>query len=166
MRQCTRRLLPNLMLCRDEFGAELGGAIEEVVIGTGPCGELRYPSYVETQGWRFPGVRSELIPNCATQFTTGCVVVRTSRELHSGRTQPEAGSPRRYISHVLMRCLSNMCARQVGEFQCYDRRARASLSQTAEAIGRPEWGYSGPHDAGSYNSMPEVSSAASRTCRP
>lgn len=43
---------------RDEFAAELGGAIEEVVIGTGPCGELRYPSYVETQGWRFPGVRS------------------------------------------------------------------------------------------------------------
>jgi len=43
--------------CRDEFAAELGGAIEEVVIGTGPCGELRYPSYVETQGWRFPGVR-------------------------------------------------------------------------------------------------------------
>ena len=42
---------------RDEFAGELGGAIEEVVIGTGPCGELRYPSYVETQGWRFPGVR-------------------------------------------------------------------------------------------------------------
>ena len=44
------------LLRRDEFAAELGSAIEEVVIGTGPCGELRYPSYVETQGWRFPGV--------------------------------------------------------------------------------------------------------------
>ena len=47
-----------VLLRRDEFAAELGGAIEEVVIGTGPCGELRYPSYVETQGWRFPGVRT------------------------------------------------------------------------------------------------------------
>ncbi len=55
------------------------------------------------------------------------------------------------------------CDWQVGEFQCYDRRARASLSQTADAIGRPEWGYSGPHDAGSYNSMPEVSHCASGT---
>lgn len=25
-----------------------------MVVGCGPCGELRYPSYVETNGWRFP----------------------------------------------------------------------------------------------------------------
>ena len=54
-----------MLLHRDEFAAELGGAIEEVVIGTGPCGELRYPSYVETQGWRFPGVRSMVAASCA-----------------------------------------------------------------------------------------------------
>jgi beta-amylase len=42
---------------RDAFIEDLGGAIEEVVVGTGPCGELRYPSYVEANGWRFPGVR-------------------------------------------------------------------------------------------------------------
>ena len=41
---------------RDEFGAQLGSLIEEVVVGSGPCGELRYPSYVEANGWRFPGV--------------------------------------------------------------------------------------------------------------
>ena len=30
--------------------------VEEVVVGAGPCGELRFPSYVEANGWRFPGV--------------------------------------------------------------------------------------------------------------
>eukprot|EP00775_Hariotina_reticulata_P007368 gene7368-7578_t len=43
---------------RDEFRGELGSLIEEVVVGSGPCGELRYPSYVEANGWRFPGVGS------------------------------------------------------------------------------------------------------------
>ncbi|KAK9828096.1 hypothetical protein WJX81_003753 [Elliptochloris bilobata] len=83
---------------RDAFRAELGGLIEEVVVGAGPCGELRFPSYPEANGWRFPGV---------------------------------------------------------GEFQCYDRRALASLAQAAQEAGHSEWGYSGPHDSGSYNSTPE-----------
>ena len=43
---------------RDNFLADLGSNIEEVVVGTGPCGELRYPSYPEANGWRFPGVCS------------------------------------------------------------------------------------------------------------
>lgn len=34
----------------------LGTVIEEIVIGMGPCGELRFPSYVESNGWMFPGV--------------------------------------------------------------------------------------------------------------
>jgi len=42
---------------RDAFQAELGGLVEEVVVGAGPCGELRFPSYPEANGWRFPGVR-------------------------------------------------------------------------------------------------------------
>ena len=118
--------------------------IDEVVVGAGPCGELRYPSYFEPHGWRFPGV---------------------------------------------------------GEFQCHDRRARASLAEAARKVGRPEWvrehfyfilfrglvvgrkkfsrrgkknahffllfssfhnlsvekqGYAGPHDAGSYNDAPDA----------
>ncbi len=28
------------------------------MVGSGPCGELRYPSYLEGNGWRFPGVSS------------------------------------------------------------------------------------------------------------
>lgn len=30
--------------------------ITEIEVGLGPCGELRYPSYPETQGWVFPGI--------------------------------------------------------------------------------------------------------------
>lgn len=83
---------------REEFKPELGGLIEEIIVGSGPCGELRFPSYPEPNGWRFPGI---------------------------------------------------------GEFQCYDRRALASLARAAVTVGRPEWGNAGPHDAGTYNSGPE-----------
>ncbi|GMH32939.1 hypothetical protein BSKO_00773 [Bryopsis sp. KO-2023] len=41
---------------RDRFYDDLGTFVTEVVVGCGPCGELRYPSYVEGNGWRFPGV--------------------------------------------------------------------------------------------------------------
>ncbi|GLC59920.1 Leucine-rich repeat receptor-like serine/threonine-protein kinase bam2 [Pleodorina starrii] len=93
--QCYEDFMISL---RENFSQELGTVIDELVIGAGPCGELRLPSYVEANGWRFPGA---------------------------------------------------------GEFQCYDRRALASLAQAAREAGHPEWGYSGPHDAGEYNSLPE-----------
>lgn len=48
--------------------------------------------------------------------------------------------------------------RQVGEFQCYDRRALASLAAAAQRAGRSDWGCGGPHNAGHYSSHPEVSS--------
>ncbi|XP_024364731.1 beta-amylase 2, chloroplastic isoform X2 [Physcomitrium patens] len=32
------------------------GTIVEIEVGLGPCGELRYPSYPETQGWVYPGI--------------------------------------------------------------------------------------------------------------
>lgn len=83
---------------RENFVQDLGSMVEEVVVGAGPCGELRFPSYVEANGWRFPGV---------------------------------------------------------GEFQCYDRRALASLAAAARERGCPEWGFGGPHDTGDYNSNPE-----------
>lgn len=37
---------------------------------------------------------------------------------------------------------------------CYDERALASLA--AAAVDEPDWGKEGPHDAGEYNSWPEV----------
>lgn len=90
---------------RDEFVVDSNSliydAITEISLGTGPCGELRYPSYAETNGWRFPGI---------------------------------------------------------GEFQCYDRRALASLATAAEDVGHPEWGHAGPPDVGHYNSIPDDTS--------
>lgn len=40
----------------------------------------------------------------------------------------------------------------VGEFQCFDKYMLQDLKMRAEAVGRPEWGHGGPHDAGNYNS--------------
>ncbi|XP_068651238.1 beta-amylase 3, chloroplastic-like [Aristolochia californica] len=84
---------------RENFKDFLGDVIVEIQVGMGPCGELRYPSYPESNGtWRFPGI---------------------------------------------------------GEFQCYDKYTRASLQAAAIAVGKKEWGQSGPHDAGHYNQLPE-----------
>ncbi|XP_058190174.1 beta-amylase 3, chloroplastic [Rhododendron vialii] len=42
---------------RDTFKDYLGDVIVEIQVGMGPCGELRYPSYPESNGtWRFPGI--------------------------------------------------------------------------------------------------------------
>ena len=92
---CYRDLMSSF---RAVFAPKLGTTITEVLVGCGPCGELRYPAYAMSRGWNFPGV---------------------------------------------------------GEFQCYDRRALDSLAAAAAAVGRPEWGKGGPHDAGSYNSQPD-----------
>ncbi|KAL5708680.1 beta-amylase [Ranunculus cassubicifolius] len=43
----------------------------------------------------------------------------------------------------------------IGAFQCYDKYMRSSLQAAAEAAGKPEWGSSGPTDAGEYNNWPE-----------
>jgi len=36
--------------------AFLGNVIVEIQVGMGPCGELRYPSYMLSWGWNYPGV--------------------------------------------------------------------------------------------------------------
>ncbi|KAF5735106.1 beta-amylase 3 chloroplastic [Tripterygium wilfordii] len=41
----------------NRFRDYLGEVIEEIQVGMGPCGELRYPSYPESNGtWKFPGI--------------------------------------------------------------------------------------------------------------
>ena len=40
----------------------------------------------------------------------------------------------------------------VGEHQCFDTYMLGDLKAAAAAVGHPEWGLSGPHDAGNYNS--------------
>jgi len=34
----------------------IGDTIQEMQVGMGPCGELRYPSYMMSKGWNYPGV--------------------------------------------------------------------------------------------------------------
>ncbi|XP_020203447.1 beta-amylase 1, chloroplastic [Cajanus cajan] len=43
----------------------------------------------------------------------------------------------------------------IGAFQCYDKYMLSSLKAAAEAQGKPEWGSTGPTDAGHYNNWPE-----------
>jgi len=38
------------------FEGKLGSTITEVQVGMGPCGELRYPSYLMGNGWEFCGI--------------------------------------------------------------------------------------------------------------
>ncbi|KAJ4712595.1 Beta-amylase [Melia azedarach] len=42
---------------RETFRDYLGKVVQEIQVGMGPCGELRYPGYPESNGtWRFPGI--------------------------------------------------------------------------------------------------------------
>ncbi|KAF0927911.1 hypothetical protein E2562_036888 [Oryza meyeriana var. granulata] len=42
---------------RDHFASFMGNTIVEIQVGMGPAGELRYPSYPESNGtWKFPGI--------------------------------------------------------------------------------------------------------------
>lgn len=34
----------------------VSGIFSEIEVGLGPCGELRFPSYPEKHGWRYPGI--------------------------------------------------------------------------------------------------------------
>ncbi|KAL2620213.1 hypothetical protein R1flu_000418 [Riccia fluitans] len=34
----------------------LNGTITEIEVGLGACGELRFPSYPESLGWKYPGI--------------------------------------------------------------------------------------------------------------
>ncbi|GAV70453.1 Glyco_hydro_14 domain-containing protein [Cephalotus follicularis] len=43
----------------------------------------------------------------------------------------------------------------IGAFQCYDKYMLSSLKAAADASGKPEWGSTGPTDAGHYNNWPE-----------
>ncbi|CAK8985774.1 unnamed protein product [Durusdinium trenchii] len=38
------------------MGSHVGNTICELQVGMGPCGELRYPSYMMSNGWNWPGV--------------------------------------------------------------------------------------------------------------
>jgi beta-amylase len=43
----------------------------------------------------------------------------------------------------------------IGAFQCYDKYMLSSLQAAADAANKPQWGSTGPTDAGEYNNWPE-----------
>ncbi|KAE8662347.1 Beta-amylase 3 [Hibiscus syriacus] len=89
---------------RDRFGDYLGRVIVEIQVGMGPCGELRYPSYPESNGtWRFPGIgefsamtRSMLL-NVETQYMRASLeaAALTMEKKEWGKSGPR-GTPRTF----------------------------------------------------------------------
>eukprot|EP00931_Biecheleriopsis_adriatica_P100231 TRINITY_DN7537_c0_g1_i4.p1 TRINITY_DN7537_c0_g1~~TRINITY_DN7537_c0_g1_i4.p1 ORF type:complete len:448 (-),score=58.71 TRINITY_DN7537_c0_g1_i4:92-1435(-) len=50
---CFRDFMASFATAAADF---LGSTIVEIQVGMGPCGELRYPSYMASCGWNYPGV--------------------------------------------------------------------------------------------------------------
>lgn len=44
------------------------GLIKDIEVGLGPAGEMRYPSYSETQGWAYPGIGEFQVRNQISKF--------------------------------------------------------------------------------------------------
>eukprot|EP00931_Biecheleriopsis_adriatica_P103450 TRINITY_DN78283_c0_g1_i1.p1 TRINITY_DN78283_c0_g1~~TRINITY_DN78283_c0_g1_i1.p1 ORF type:complete len:880 (+),score=138.99 TRINITY_DN78283_c0_g1_i1:56-2695(+) len=61
--------------CKDH----LGKVVVEIQVGMGPCGELRYPSYLLSKGWMYPGV------GLVTAHDPG---MRQRLEAETGMTEP------------------------------------------------------------------------------
>mmetsp|Transcript_57540 Transcript_57540/g.136875 ORF Transcript_57540/g.136875 Transcript_57540/m.136875 type:complete len:475 (+) Transcript_57540:60-1484(+) len=51
--QCYRDYMKAFV---DSMGSHIGTTVCELQVGMGPCGELRYPSYMISNGWSYPGV--------------------------------------------------------------------------------------------------------------
>lgn len=50
----------------DEFFED--GVISMIVVGLGPCAELRYPSNPVKHGWRYPGIGEFQVINITNLF--------------------------------------------------------------------------------------------------
>jgi beta-amylase len=103
-------------------------SFQEIQVGMGPAGELRYPSYPEQNGtWRFPGIGAF---QCYDKvFTFFFTFKRLNQRL------------------VIFWFLLGICNMM--------QYMLSSLKAAAEAAGKPEWGSTGPTDAGEYNNWPE-----------
>ncbi|RXH71005.1 hypothetical protein DVH24_015627 [Malus domestica] len=47
---------PDIYFTNKEGKRNTERIISEIEVGLGPCGELRYPSYPEQHGWKYPGI--------------------------------------------------------------------------------------------------------------
>ncbi|KAK4745244.1 hypothetical protein SAY87_011556 [Trapa incisa] len=131
--------------------------IQEIQVGMGPCGELRYPAYPESNGtWRFPGIGEFQCYDKEIQVGMGpCGELRYPAYPESNGTWrfPGIGEFQCYDKEIQVGMgpcgelrypaypESNGTWRfpGIGEFQCYDKYMRASLQASAESIGQKDW---------------------------
>lgn len=55
------------------------GLIIDIEVGLGPAGELRYPSYPESQGWVFPGIGEFQVGQVSFSFLFGSSIPNLSK---------------------------------------------------------------------------------------
>jgi beta-amylase len=57
----------------DDLFAE--GLIDAVEIGLGASGELKYPSFSERMGWRYPGIGEFQVPHLLAPFQNSYTIL-------------------------------------------------------------------------------------------
>lgn len=154
-------------------------------MGLGPCGELRYPAYPESNGtWKFPGIgefqcydKVSLTPIQIIQPLDGrSIILSTLIYLNGGPMFVKKIIIINYIKlttlqynqtkHNLVKPARSSGLIEFGLINCIyyfmsnlaskpKQYMRASLKASAEASGNEDWGRSGPHDSGQYNQFPE-----------
>lgn len=62
----------------DDLFAE--GLISAVEIGLGASGELKYPSFSERMGWRYPGIGEFQVPHFVAPFQNSCIILFINNE--------------------------------------------------------------------------------------
>lgn len=85
------------------------GLIIDIEVGLGPAGELRYPSYVQNQGWEYPGI--------------GEFQVRLVIEY--------------FKEHFPILVFTFFFFLQM--LQCYDKYLKMEFKEAAATVGHPEW---------------------------
>merc|ERR1712216_240256 len=63
-------------------GDHIGTTVCEIQVGMGPCGELRYPSYMLSDGWEYPGVGVFMCNDDAMQGMMKAARVTEPLDLH------------------------------------------------------------------------------------
>lgn len=111
------------------------GTITEIEVGLGACGELRYPSYPEKNGWKFPGIGEFQV---------------SRRRWPEMSFKHDSGQGAEYELVALLTSVDL----NTWSLQCYDKYLMKKLRAAAERRGHPEWGQ-GPDNAGEYNSRPQ-----------
>ena len=150
----------------DDFFAV--GLISAVEIGLGPSGELRYPSYPDRMGWRYPGIGEfQVSLNAITilritlrAFLRAFLMCRSFLLyrifyqpiphilLHLLSNRPLAS----FLSKVLV-CFHHTSTNIIVSLQCYDKYLQQNLRKAARLRGHSFWAR-GPDNAGQYNSRP------------